>query len=45
MGDKKRHIEKETMVETESHRIRSMMIMLIVVAVTIGLWYLVSDRD
>ncbi len=44
MGDKKRHIE-ETMVETESHRVRSMMIMLIVVAVTIGLWYLVSDRD
>lgn len=44
MGDKKRHIE-ESMVEAESHRVRSMMIMLIVVAVTIGLWYLVSDRD
>jgi hypothetical protein len=44
MGDKKHHIE-ESIVETESHRVRSMMIMLIVVAVTIGLWYLVSDRD
>ena len=30
---------------TETHRVRSMMILLIVVAVTIGLWYLVSDRD
>jgi len=44
MGDKKRHIE-ETMVETDSHRVRSMMILLIVAAVTVGLWYLVSDRD
>jgi len=44
MGDKKRHVE-ETTVESETHRVRSMMIMLIVAAVTIGLWYLVSDRD
>ena len=43
MGDKKRHIE-EIVVETESHRVRSMMILLIVAAVTFGLWYLVSDR-
>jgi hypothetical protein len=43
MGDKKRHVE-EMVVETESHRIRSMMILLVVVAVTFGLWYLVSDR-
>ena len=44
MGDKERHME-DTMVGTESHRVRSMMIMLIVMAITIGLWYLVSDRD
>ncbi|MGH8870508.1 MAG: hypothetical protein ACRDWS_00820 [Acidimicrobiia bacterium] len=44
MGDKKRQIE-EMVVTTESHRVRSMMILLIVAAVTIGLWYLVSDRD
>jgi hypothetical protein len=43
MGDKKRHVE-EIVVETETHRIRSMMILLVVVAVTFGLWYLVSDR-
>jgi len=43
MGDKKRQIE-ETVVETETHRVRSMMILLIVAAVTFGLWYLVSDR-
>jgi hypothetical protein len=43
MGDKKRQME-EIVVETESHRVRSMMILLIVAAVTFGLWYLVSDR-
>jgi len=43
MGDKKRDVE-EIVVETETHRIRSMMILLVVVAVTFGLWYLVSDR-
>ena len=43
MGDKKRHIE-ETVVETETHRVRSTMILLIVAAVTFGLWYLISDR-
>jgi hypothetical protein len=35
---------EEIVVETESHRVRSMMILLIVAAVTFGLWYLVSDR-
>jgi hypothetical protein len=44
MGDKKRHMEEIEIVETETHRIRSMMILLLVVAVTFGLWYLVSDR-
>ncbi|HSK07231.1 MAG TPA: hypothetical protein VK990_06895 [Acidimicrobiia bacterium] len=43
MGDKKRQIE-ETVVEVETHRIRSMIILLIVAAVTFGLWYMVSDR-
>lgn len=42
MSAKKIEVEKVT---TESHRVRSMMILLVVVAVTIGLWYLVSDRD
>jgi hypothetical protein len=43
MGDKKSRKE-EIVVETETHRVRSMMILLIVAAVTFGLWYLVSDR-
>lgn len=43
MGDKKRRKE-EIVVETETHRVRSMMILLVVAAVTFGLWYLVSDR-
>jgi hypothetical protein len=43
MGDKKSRKE-EIVVETETHRVRSMMILLVVAAVTFGLWYLVSDR-
>jgi len=43
MGDKKVRKE-EIVVETETHRVRSMMILLLVAAVTFGLWYMVSDR-
>jgi hypothetical protein len=40
---KTRHME-ETTVET-GHRLRAMTILLVLAILTIGIWYLVSDRD
>lgn len=45
MGNKKTKIEETTIQETETHRVRSMLLVLVVVALTIGIWYLVSERD
>jgi hypothetical protein len=46
MGNKKKtKVEETTIEQAETHRVRSMMIVLIVIAATIGLWYLVSERD
>jgi hypothetical protein len=43
MSAKKRHVE-ETTKET-GHRLTSVLILAVVAIATIGLWYLVSDRD
>jgi hypothetical protein len=50
MGDKKKNKKnnkkksKETAV-AEIHWVRSTLILVLVVAVTLGVWYFVSDRD
>jgi hypothetical protein len=43
MGAKKRHIE-ETTTET-GHKFRSTMILLVLAAVTFGVWYMLGERD
>jgi predicted secreted protein len=46
MGDKKKKKKKanESAV-AEIHWVRSTLILLLVVALTFGVWYLVSERD
>jgi hypothetical protein len=47
MGDKKKKNKKkadETAI-AETHWVRSTLILLLVVAVTFGVWYLVNERD
>ena len=39
---KKRHVEATT---TESHKLRSTMILLALALATFGVWYLLSERD
>jgi hypothetical protein len=46
MGDKKKKKKKaEEAAIAETHWVRSTMIVLLVVALTFGVWYLVSERD
>ncbi len=47
MGEKKKKKTKveETTITPETHWLRSTMIVLLVVALTLGVWYLVSERD
>jgi len=42
MSKKKRKVEATT---TESHKVRSTVILLVVAMATFGVWYLVSERD
>jgi hypothetical protein len=44
-GDKVKDVVDETFEQVETHRIRSMLIVLLIAALTIGVWYLVSERD
>ena len=46
MGDKKKKKKKvdETAI-AETHWVRSTVILLLVVAVTFGVWYFVNERD
>ena len=46
MGDKKKTKKKAEQAEiAETHWVRSTVILVLVVALTFGVWYLVSDRD
>ncbi len=45
MGDKKKTKVEETIVTPEPQWVRSIMILLLVAALTFGVWYLVSERD
>ena len=48
MGDKKKNKNKKKVEETaaaEIHWVRSTLILVLVVAVTLGVWYFVSARD
>jgi hypothetical protein len=44
-GDKVKDVMEETIDQVETHRVRSTLIGLLVVALTIGIWYLLSERD
>jgi predicted secreted protein len=46
MGDKKKNKKKvEETAVAEIHWVRSTLILVLVVAVTFGVWYFVSERD
>jgi hypothetical protein len=46
MGDKKKNKKKtEETAIAKTHWVRSTVILLLVVALTFGVWYLVSERD
>ena len=45
MGEKKKTKVEETTITPESHWVRSTVILVLVVALTFGVWYLVSERD
>ena len=49
MGDKKKNKKNKKKVEetavAEIHWVRSTLILVLVVAVTFGVWYFVSERD
>jgi hypothetical protein len=44
-GDKMKDVVEDTLEQVETHRVRSMLIVLLIAALTIGVWYLVSERD
>jgi uncharacterized protein HemX len=44
-GDKIKAVAEETVDQVETHRVRSMLIVLLVAALTIGVWYFLSERD
>jgi uncharacterized protein HemX len=44
-GDKIKAVAEETIDQVETHRVRSMLIVLLVAALTIGVWYFLSERD
>jgi len=46
MGDKKKKKKKaDKSAVAETHWVRSTVILLLVVGLTFGVWYLVSERD
>jgi hypothetical protein len=45
MGEKKKTKVEETTITPETHWLRSTVIALLVVALTLGIWYFVSERD
>ncbi|HWL48418.1 MAG TPA: hypothetical protein VNT92_00940 [Acidimicrobiia bacterium] len=45
MGEKKKTKLEETTITPETHWVRSTVILVLVVALTFGVWYLVSERD
>jgi len=47
MGEKKKKKAKveETTIAPETHWLRSTVIVLLVVALTLGVWYFVNERD
>jgi hypothetical protein len=45
MGGETVRIEETTMEATETHRLRSILIVLLIAALTAGVWYLISERD
>jgi hypothetical protein len=44
-GDKVKDVAEETIEQVEKHRVRSMLIVLLIAALTAGVWYLLSERD
>jgi hypothetical protein len=44
-GDKMKDVVEETIDQVDSHRVRSLLLGLLAVALTVGIWYLVSERD
>jgi hypothetical protein len=44
-GDKVKDVAEETIEQVETHRVRSMLIVLLIAALTAGVWYLLSERD
>jgi uncharacterized protein HemX len=44
-GDKIKAVAEETIDQVETHRVRSMLIVLLGAALTIGVWYFLSERD
>ncbi|MGH8949544.1 MAG: hypothetical protein ACRDXF_11850 [Acidimicrobiia bacterium] len=45
MSEKKKTKVEETTITPETHWVRSTVILVLVVALTLGVWYLVSERD
>jgi hypothetical protein len=44
-GDKVKDVAEETIEQVETHRVRSMLIVLLIAALTVGVWYFLSERD
>jgi uncharacterized protein HemX len=44
-GDKVKDVAEDTLEQVETHRVRSMLIVLLIAALTIGVWYFLSERD
>jgi hypothetical protein len=38
-------VAEEAIEQVETHRVRSMLIVLLIAALTAGVWYLLSERD
>jgi len=45
MGEKKKTKVEETTITPETHWLRSTVIVLLAVALTLGVWYVVSERS
>jgi uncharacterized protein HemX len=44
-GEKVKDAVEETVERVETHRVRSFLIVLLIAALTIGVWYFLSERD
>jgi hypothetical protein len=44
-GDKVKGVVEETIEQVDSHRVRSTLIVLLIAALTVGVWYFLSERD